>query len=326
MVRRLLLPALLGLQATVAALALAVAVAGVLALPFERRARPVRLAASAWVYVGVEWVALVALLGIWLQAPLRTQQWADDANIRVLRWALGRVLAAGTRTLGFRMEVADPPDRRPLSEPAPVLVLARHAGVGDSVAIVWLLIDRYRRCPRVVLKDALRWDPLADVVLGRLGACFVPPPARRRQAPEGQIAATAADLRPGDALLLFPEGTNWTPDRRRRLIRRLWSAHRPRQALTAELLTHVLPPRRGGLLACLQAAPALPVVVFAHAGLDGAVPVRRLWHALPFRSALRVRWWRSAPPPTAEEDRVRWLDREWAVVDEWIAMTTRANR
>jgi hypothetical protein len=42
-------------------------------------------------------------------------------------------------------------------------VVARHAGPGDSFALVWLVLDRLRRTPRVVLKDVLLWDPGLDV-------------------------------------------------------------------------------------------------------------------------------------------------------------------
>lgn len=317
-VRRLLLPVVLGLQLVLLVMAAVVAVGGVLGLAVDRRLRALRVAAVAGAYVLVEWGALALLAVVWLGRPLRSPAWADTANTRILGWALGRLHAAAGRTIGFRVEVTDPLDGRPLSETTPVLALARHGGIGDSLALVWLLIDRYHRCPRIVLKDVLAWDPLADVVLGRLGACFVPPPSRRRVALDGDIGALAARLETCDALLLFPEGKNWTPGRWRTAIRRLWSEHKPAQARNAALMEHVLPPRWGGVLACLAARPDVPVVVVAHTGLDEITTVRRLWAALPFRSAMTVRWWPAPPPPAGDEDRTRWLVREWAVVDEWI--------
>lgn len=83
-------------------------------------------------------------------------------------------------------------------------------------------------------------------------------------------------------------------------------------------MEHVLPPRWGGVSACLDARPDLPVVVFAHTGLDKITSVRQLWQALPFRSAMAVRWWSPPPAPAAPAERVEWLTTEWAVVDEWI--------
>ena len=42
-------------------------------------------------------------------------------------------------------------------------------------------------------------------------------------------------------------------------------------ARAAELMTNVLPPRTGGVFACLDARPGLDVVLAAHAGLDKIV-------------------------------------------------------
>ena len=56
------------------------------------------------------------------------------------------------------MTVEEPPG--PLGpaglDGGPLLVLARHAGPGDSFALVDLLLSRYGRRPRIVLKEDLR--------------------------------------------------------------------------------------------------------------------------------------------------------------------------
>lgn len=317
-IRRALLPLLLGLQLALAALAVVAAAVGVITAAADRRMRILRIAVVVVAYVGVEWCALGALFRVWLLQPIRDRSWADQEHQRVLRWALGRLLGVAGPVLGFTIEVSDPADRRPLSEPAPVLALARHGGIGDSIAVVWLLLERYGRRPRVALKDVLAWDPVVDVVLGRLGACFLPPLSRRGATRSRLIGALAAGLEARDALLLFPEGKNWTPGRWVTAIRRLRAEHGIVHARRAALMGHVLPPRWGGVSACLDARPDLPVVVFAHTGLDKITSVRQLWHALPFRSAMAVRWWATPAAPEAPSERVEWLITEWAVVDEWI--------
>lgn len=317
-VRRIVLPLLLAFQVVLLALAAAAAFVGVVSAVVDRRWRLVRLASVAGAYVAVEWSALGALFGVWLLRPVRGAAWAGAANLRILHRALDRFCAAPRRALGFRIEVTEPPDGRPLSEPAPALVLARHGGVGDSVGLVWLLVDRYHRRPRIALKDLLAWDPLIDVVLTRLGATFLPPVSRRKGTGRSLVGALAESLEPGDALLLFPEGRNWTPVRRKRAIRHLRSERRHAEAKHAALMEHVLPPRWGGVSACLDARPDLPVVVVAHTGLDKITTFGQLWAALPFRTPMTVRWWRPPPAPEDEEARMAWLVREWAVVDEWI--------
>lgn len=317
-VRRVLLPVILAVQLVAGVLVVLAVVAGLLAGAVDRRWRVLRGASILATYLGAEWCALVALAWVWLGRQVRGRAWADAANLRVLGWALRRVLASAERALGFRVEVTEPPDGRPMSDPSPVLVLARHGGVGDSIALVSLLIDRYGRRPSIALKGVLAWDPLVDAALSRLGACFLPPSSRRRQGGSELVAATAARLEPHDAMLLFPEGMNWTPGRWRNAVRRLRTERVPAPVRKAELMEHVLPPRWGGVSACLDARPDLSVAVFAHTGLDKITSIAELWRALPFEAAMRVRWWPSLPPPKTDAERIEWLIREWAVVDEWI--------
>jgi 1-acyl-sn-glycerol-3-phosphate acyltransferase len=151
-----------------------------------------------------------------------------------------------------------------------------------------------------------------------MDACFVPPAARRGEDVDGRIATMSAGLQPGEALLLFPEGGNWTPRRRLRAMARLWASGQPSAVKAAALMEHVLPPRTGGVLACLEARPDLPVVVVAHTGLDAMTSAGLVWRALPFSRPMSVRWWLTTPPPEAVEDRISWLTAEWAVVDQWI--------
>jgi len=80
----------------------------------------------------------------------------------------------------------------------------------------------------------------------------------------------------------------------------------------------VLPPRPGGVFACLDARPDLSVVVVAHAGLDRVVRVRQAWDQLPLTTPMTVRAWPTAEMPQARDERLAWLTLEWAVVDQWV--------
>lgn len=289
----------------------------------DRRLRVLRLAAMAAAYISVEVLTLLLLLGVWVGRPLRGRDWWDRSNLRLVAWALGGVLGAAKRTVGFTVSMNEPPAGQdtPLDVPGPVLVMARHGGIGDSFTLVWLLAARYGRRPRVVLKSLLLWEPMIDVALTRMRACFLPPAARRGEGLDRRVAAVASDLDERDALLLFPEGGNWTPRRRLRAIGRLWAARKPEAVKAAALMEHVLPPRTGGVLACLDARPELPVVVFAHTGLDKLTTAGEVWKALPFSDPMTVRWWPAPTAPTDEDGRVAWLTAEWAVIDEWIDAT-----
>jgi 1-acyl-sn-glycerol-3-phosphate acyltransferase len=315
--RRLLSPILVAVELLVLSLLVVMALVGALLAVFDRRRRLLRVAVLGISYITIELVVLAGFLGVWLVRPLRSRPWYDEANAGLLRWALDRIMSAGRRTVGFEMVVEEPPDSA-LASDDPVLVLARHGGPGDSYSLVWLLLSRYRRRPRVVLKEALRWEPLLDVALSRMGACFLPRAAPVSGGLAERVGRLAATLRDRDALLLFPEGGNWTADRHRRAIRSLRMRGKLVAARNAALMDHVLPPRPAGVLACLEAQPEIAVVVIAHAGLDDLTSAGMIWNAIPFTSPMTVRWWRTAPPPLSEPAREGWLHTEWAVVDQWI--------
>lgn len=317
LLRRILLPLILAAEAALLALLCATAVVGLVTFPLDRRLRACRLAVMGVAYIALEWAALILLLGVWLGRPFGGRRRYDRANVAVVGWALGLVLGSARRTVGLRICVDQVREPGALGEPGPVLVLARHGGIGDSFALVWLLTARYRRRPRVVLRQVLLWEPLIDVALSRVGACFLPPAAGGERL-EDRVAGLAAGLEAGDALLLFPEGANWTPHRRLRAIGRLWASRRPAAARAASLMDHVLPPRTGGVLACLEVRPDVPVVVVAHTGLDKIVSAGQLWASVPFDRPMEIRSWPPACPPADPADRIEWLTTEWAVIDQWI--------
>lgn len=309
------------IAAALALLLLLAGLAGTLAVPLSRRRRPMRLAIFGAIYLAVDvWLVIWCTL-LWLRHPLpsrRDQAAWSRAHQDLLRRVLALLVAAARPLLGFWAEVQEPPEhdqgtRRPL------LMLARHGGPGDSFALAELLLTRYQRRPAIVLKESLRWDPGLDLVLGRLPSCFI----RRGDGSRAsqRIADLAAGMSRDDAILLFPEGGNWTPRRHHRAISRLRRAGRREDAADAAGNPHVLPPRPAGLLACLAARPDLDVAVVAHTGLEDLVSPRLIWRALPVSARpMVIRWWHEPAGllPDTDEDRREWLRLQWAIVDAWI--------
>ena len=319
-IRRLLLPVdAVVLLALAALFTVMVVVGGVLA-PISRRQRVLRIGAFSLCYCLVELAVVTAAGTLWLRrivpGGLNSETSWVNANQGLLAWALGHVLGAARRFLGFRVVVVETSDATALGGADPVLVLARHGGPGDSFALVHLLLTRYRRGVRIVVKDILQLDPALDLLLNRLNCCFLGS-GDVRDTTE-RLAQMARTLGPGDALLLFPEGANWTPDRRQRAIRRLWRHNKTDAARAATLMTNVLPPRPDGVFTCLDANPGLGVVVVAHAGLDRMVRPRQAWDQLPLSTPMTVRAWPTVAVPEDSEGRLAWLTLEWAVVDEWV--------
>jgi hypothetical protein len=121
--------------------------------------------------------------------------------------------------------------------------------------------------------------------------------------------------------VIFPEGGNFTPERRQRGIDRLRKLGLERMARRAEQMTHVLAPRPGGLLAALDAAPEADVVLVAHTGLDHMLTVGDVWRELPMDKVIVMRWWQVPRDeiPAEREARIDWLFGWWEQIDEWIA-------
>ncbi|MFE2072280.1 lysophospholipid acyltransferase family protein [Streptomyces misionensis] len=316
------------LLALVPVMAAVLVAASVLCAPFSLAShgawRPVRIAAFALLYLLVDAAALVAAAGLWArrlpggrERAERRHVAAEDAYAALER-LLRLLRRAGTRVFGLRLEVTPPLLPGATRHPAPLLVFVRHAGVGDSFLLLQTLLSQAGLRPHTVLKRALRADPALDVLIGRVPHCFLPPLDGRA---EDEIGKLAAGLGPGDALVLFPEGGNFTPRRHRRAIASLRRRGLPRRASRAARMHHVLPPRDGGALAAIAAAPTADVVFVAHTGLDVLHSARTVWSRLPLRDAVRARWWRvpASRIPQGEDARSKWLLAQWARVDRWIA-------
>jgi 1-acyl-sn-glycerol-3-phosphate acyltransferase len=305
-----------------AALLLAtVAAVAALAAPLTRRRRLLRLALFGALYLAVDVGLVMSCAALWLLAPVahrRDQARWSRTHQKLLSRGLSVLVAAGRPLLGFSVQVQEPPDQE-LIAGRPLLVLARHGGPGDSFALVHLLMSRYQRRPAIVLREELRWDPGLDVILSRLPSCFIRLGDGARMV--SRLTALARGLDSDDAILLFPEGGNWTPVRHRRAIARLMRTGRRQAAADAESNPNVLPPRPSGVLACLAGRPDLGVAIVAHTGLEDLVSPAAVWRALPVTGRpMTVRWWYEPADiiPESDDGRRAWLRLHWAIVDSWI--------
>lgn len=261
--------------------------------------------------LGLACAALLAPLG-WI-APER----AAAANFRLqcawARWLLG----GAARLFGLRID-AHGLERL---HDGPVLVLMRHASVIDTLLPAAIVSSRTGLRLRYVMKRELLWDPCLDVVGQRLPNAFV---RRGRGGAEEEIARVrelARDLGPRDGVLLYPEGTRFTPARREQALARLAQSGDPKHALRAQSLHYVLPPRLGGALALLETAPGADVVIGAHTGLESLRTLKQLWSGALVGRRIELEFWRVAAGdvPRARDERIEWLYDQWQRVDEWLA-------
>jgi 1-acyl-sn-glycerol-3-phosphate acyltransferase len=329
MVRRLVLTPLLLVVAValIFGLPLLVILAAAASPLLPGRWRALRLLWFGLVWVALESVALFACLGLWVASGfggrLRSEPY-QDRHYAIMRWFLATLFDVATRAFRLRIEVEEPeltPQEARARLTRPVIVLSRHAGPGDSFLLVHHLLSRYWRRPRIVMKAALQYDPGLDVVINRLPNAFV---SARRGADNAIIQAIerlASDLGPTGALVIFPEGGNFTPRRRLRAIRLLEERQLDEEASRARAMAHLLPPRPGGALAAIGAAPTADVIFVAHTGLEDVITLGDVWRSLPMEQVLKARWWRvpAAEVPRGDrEAQVRWLYEWWERIDAWI--------
>ena len=322
---------------------------GIVTAPFTLRpggrGRAFRFGVFLAVYLGCEVTGLAACLAMWIARRLGRSvagHTYQDASYRLLARLLSRLHSAAVRFYGLQILLPESPGAPPPGTllapelpPGPLIILSRHGGPGDSFLLVHALLVHANRRPRIVLKDTLALDPLIDVVLHRVPHCFIDPgpvggdrgdrddgcdDVAERDAAAAGIGRLAAGMGPADALVVFPEGGNFTPERRRRAIARLRRRGLRESANRARRLRHVLPPRPAGVFAALDAAPQADVVFVAHTGLDHMTSVADVWRSIPLTEPVRATWW-TAPAagiPAGRPERLRWLQDNWAAVDAWI--------
>ena len=285
------------------------------------RLRPLRLLWILLLHLMLESLILIELFGLWIASGFGLfirRPYFERIHYDIAQTYLAIFFREAKRVLHLEIVTQGPtPDAFPGH---PLLVCCRHAGPGDSFTLMHALMNSYAREPRVVLKDTMAWDPAIDVLLSRLPSRFIDPSPKSGEDVEARIAELASNLDENDAFVIFPEGGNFTPERRERAIRKLRSLGHGPMADRAERMEHVLAPRPGGFLAALDAAPEADVVLVAHTGLDHLMTVRDLWRELPMDKRLIMRWWRVPRDeiPAGREARVDWLFDRWEEIDRWV--------
>lgn len=335
-VRRFTGPLLIAaLVAAVLALPVLVLVAVVVSVWLPGRWYALRLLCFALVYLALEVVGLAVAAVLWALSGFGRRSESPAfraAHYSMLRMLLDVLMRVAQRLFALRL-VTDGTSWSPLDDGVPgstnaMVVLSRHAGPGDSFLLVHTLMNRdHLRRPRIVLKDLLQLDPLIDVYLNRLPNHFVTAGPGAGDHSVRAIAELARGMGDEDALLIFPEGANFTPQRRFRAIQRLRDRKLVAAVRRAEAMRSVLPPRPAGVTAALRAATHADVVFVAHTGLEHLSTVRDLWRGLPTDKTLHLRWWfvPAEEVPDGEAEQTDWLYHWWETIDDWINTTGQAQ-
>ena len=320
-VRRLVLaPLAVAAELVLLALSPVLVLLAVLASPLFGGWRPLRMVTIGLVLAARHLGAVLTCLGLWVAGGFgRTAGTPamQRRHLAVMRWFVAGSYHVIVRLAHVEVRITESDDAHAaLATPGrPVLVFGRHAGEGDTLLVLYELLCRHRRVPCVVMADKLRLDPLIDGLGERLPNRCVDP---RGGDTEKEIAAMARELDGTRALVVFPEGANFSEQARRRGIERLERAGHDQEAAWAREMRHLSAPRPGGALAAVQAAPHADVVIMGHRGFPTGP--REVWDLLPAPQVVEVRLWHESAGaiPPEHHDRIDWLFAWWRTMDGWV--------
>ena len=299
---------------------------------FPGRWRVFRLLAMALVYLIYESVGIILLTRLWVASGFGARMKSaimQERHYDLMRWFLTGIYQVGVRLFKLEIEFDMPDSGLDLSDihRRPLLVFSRHAGPGDSFLIAYGVLVLLHRNARIVLKDTLQLDPCIDMTLGRLPNRFITPNPKAGEDIIEAIGELAEGMDERDALIIFPEGGNFTERRRLHAIERLRHKGHHEEADKATRMRNVLPPRPGGALAAIAATPITDIMFVAHTGLDHLDSLVDIWRGIPMDKTLKVRWWivPEEELPEGEDERIDWLFEHWAAIDRWIEENKRPS-
>ena len=200
----------------------------------------------------------------------------------------------------------------------PAIILSRHVSSADSLIPTKFISKVQSRPLRFIMKRELLWDPCLDIVGHRLPNVFVD--RKERDDALGQIQALTHNLTAAEGVVLFPEGTRFTP-RRQAAIRASLAKKNDQDALNlANSLQHTLPPRPAGFTALLESIPDCDLILCAHSGLEVVHDISALLSGELVGREIAIHFWRASATevPSGPDNQTRWLNETWQAMDQKV--------
>jgi 1-acyl-sn-glycerol-3-phosphate acyltransferase len=278
----------------------------------------VRALACVAFYLACEMAGLAAAGAIWLGTlggRLITAAQYEEANAALQRWWTGTLLRGGAALFQMKLRI----EGQECAQGAPFLLFVRHSSTADTLVAAVAVANPFKILLKYVLKRELLWDPCLDVVGRRLPNAFVDRSGERGKAEVDAVAALAEGLGERQAVLIYPEGTRFSPKKLEASLARLAQEGRTELTRIAQGYQYVLPPRLGGPLKLLERAPGMDVVFLEQTGFEGAVSLADFWRGAFIGRTIELRLRRVAAGDIPEGRRDIWLFEQWRETDCWIA-------
>jgi 1-acyl-sn-glycerol-3-phosphate acyltransferase len=273
-------------------------------------------------YLGCEVVGIATAAGLWMGRLTMGPDRYLTLNFRLQCWWARTLFGGARRIFGVHLDV------KGIDQLAkgPILLLMRHASVGDTVLPAVLVSSQQGIRLRYVMKRELLWDPCLDIVGNRLPNYFVRRGSSDSAAEIAAVQRLAQDLGPDEGVFIYPEGTRFTAERQRRALERIRRRGDSDLVARAERLRNVLPPRLGGTMALLEVGAEADAVFCVHSGFEGVRTFHDLLGGSLIGRTIEVEYWRvpAAHIPKDEDARIDWLYDQWNRVDEWVGSRSEA--
>ena len=277
-------------------------------------------------YLACEALGIVAAAVLWLRRAVDPRM--SEARYRALnfdlqcRWA-ATLFACLKRIFSMRVHV----ENTEAVATGPYLLFPRHASTADTLVPAIFVSTPHRIRLRYVFKRELLWDPCLDIVGQRLPNIFI-----KRQSPDAEIesrriATLAEDIEKQEGLIIYPEGTRFTPAKQQRALERVAGYDDPALVRAASKLRNVLPPRLRGPVTLLQSRPDLDVVFCAHTGFENVKALTDLFNGSLTERLIRVSFRREPHQrrPQQPPELRRWLFDQWTQVDDNVTASLAAS-
>ncbi len=258
-------------------------------------------------FVVVENVGLLLLFFTFLTTNAGTRA-RHARTFAIQRWYTAAHLGCVTRVFSLRFVV----EGHELAATGPFVTLVRHASLVDVLVPGGFIANAHKVELRYVLKKELLVEPCLDIAGHWIPNHFVDRSGVDTDKELAAVRALKTGLGEREGVLIFPEGTRFSPRKRQKLI--------DGGEARAASLKHLLPIRPGGALSLLDAAPSCDVVFVGHHGLEGFTRLNEIWRGGLVGKTVTIRFWRepASAIPTDSTARLAWLDQHWQRVDTWL--------
>ncbi len=289
----------------------------------DRRFPLLRAYVLVMFYCFWELLGVAAAFGIWILDTILPGRNGD----RFLSWnyALQRLWVYGFARAGlflFSMTFRVETGAYPFGD-QPILLLVRHTSLADTILASYLMrIQRDFRL-RYVMKRELLWDPCLDIVGHRLPNYFVDRKSANTREEATTIARLADDLQPGEGVILWPESTRFSPEKRTRALAQMREKGNATLLEMASAMQFVLPPRLLGVSSLLERNPELDVFFCAHTGFENAASFKDFFGGAMIGREIRANLWGYPAEAVLREPEAQqqWIYENWQRVDDFVRKT-----